>query len=459
MKDVLKRERAGALQRLKPYPAYKDSGVEWLGEIPAHWKAAKMWQVGRAMSGGTPAREERTYWDGDIPWVSPKDMKRRLIDSSQDTVTERAIEETGIKLIAPPVVLIVVRGMILAHSFPVAITTVPVTINQDMKALTFRVGILPLFMVWLFEGVGRPLLATIVEEAAHGTRAIRMDQWRSVTVPVPAEVEQRGIIAFLDRKTARIDALVAKKERLIELLQEKRTALITGAVTTGLDPNVPVKDSGVEWLGKTPAHWEVKRLWHLTPSDRRIMYGIVLPGPNVDDGVLIVKGGDVSPERLRIDRLNRTTREIESGYVRSRLRGGDLVYAIRGSIGEVAMVPLELQGANLTQDAARISYTSATHGPWLLQALKSMRVFAQLEAGAVGATIRGINIRDLKRASIAVPPVEEQRAIAAFLHQETARIDALIAKVHEAIDRLKELRTALTSAAVTGKIDLRKEVA
>jgi type I restriction enzyme S subunit len=252
--------------------------------------------------------------------------------------------------------------------------------------------------------------------------------------------------------------LVAKKERLIELLQEKRTALITRAVTKGLDPNAPMKDSGVEWLGEIPAHWKVKRLWHLTPRDRRIMYGIVLPGPNVDDGVPIVKGGDISPERLRLDRLNRTTREIESGYVRSRLQGGDLVYAIRGSIGEVAVVPNELAGANLTQDAARIAYTAATHGPWLLHALKSAAVFAQLEVGALGATIRGVNICDLKRASIPVPPRSEQEAIATFLERDVARLDALIAKVRTAIDRLRELRTALISAAVTGKIDVREEV-
>jgi type I restriction enzyme, S subunit len=201
----------------------------------------------------------------------------------------------------------------------------------------------------------------------------------------------------------------------------------------------------------------VKRLWHLTPYGRRIMYGIVLPGPNVDDGVPIVKGGDVSPNRLRLDRLNRTTREIEAGYARSRLRGGDLVYAIRGSIGEVAMAPNELEGANLTQDAARISYTAATEGHWLLYALKSVVVFAQLEAGALGATISGINIRDLKRALVPVPPRAEQEAIAMFLDRETAKIDAMVAKVHEAIDRLKELRTALISAAVTGKIDVRGE--
>jgi type I restriction enzyme, S subunit len=138
--------------------------------------------------------------------------------------------------------------------------------------------------------------------------------------------------------------------------------------------------------------------------------------------------------------------------VRSRLRGGDLVYAIRGSIGEVAIIPDELAGANLTQDAARISYTPAIHGPWLVHALKSTAVFAQLEAGALGTTIRGINIRDLKRASIVVAPAVEQRAIAGFLDRETTRIDALVAKVRDAIDRLKELRTALISGAVTGKI-------
>ena len=135
------------------------------------------------------------------------------------------------------------------------------------------------------------------------------------------------------------------------------------------------------------------------------------------------------------------------------------MYAIRGSIGEVAIVPGELDGANLTQDAARIAFTTATHGPWLLHALKSAAVFAQLEAGALGATIRGVNIRDLKRASIPVPPRVDQEAIATFLNPETAKTDALVAKVREAVDSLKEFRTALISAAVTGKIDVREQVA
>lgn len=224
-----------ATKGLDPNVPMKDSGVEWLGAIPAHWEVARMWRMSTATSGGTPAKEERAYWDGGIPWVSPKDMKRRFIDSSEDTVTERAIAETAIRLIAPPVVLIVVRGMILAHSFPVAVTRVPVTINQDMKALQFRGGVQPEFMAWLLEGIGKSLAAAVVEEAAHGTRALRMDEWRIVIVPVPTEQEQGAIIAHLNRKTARIDALIAKIHDAIDRLKELRTALISAAVTGKID--------------------------------------------------------------------------------------------------------------------------------------------------------------------------------------------------------------------------------
>ena len=290
---------------------------------------------------------------------------------------------------------------------------------------------------------------------AGGQKRISDDFIRDFRHPVPSLREQCAITAFLDRETAQIDAQVARKERLIELLQEKRTALITRAVTRGLDPNVPMKDSGVDWLGEIPAHWEVKRLWHLTPSGRKIMYGIVLPGPDVDDGIPIVKGGDVAASRLKLETLSKTTFEIESRYVRSRLTGGDLVYAIRGSIGAVEMVPDELDGANLTQDAARVAYTRTTHGGWLMYTLQSKVVFSQLDAGALGATIKGINIRDLKRALIPVPPKCEQERMASYLDTETARFDALSAKVREAIDHLREFRTALISAGVTGKIDVR----
>ena len=277
-------------------------------------------------------------------------------------------------------------------------------------------------------------------------------------IPYPEIDEQRAIADFLDRETAKIDGLVERKERLIELLQEKRTSLITRVVTRGLDPNVPMKDSGVEWLGEIPA--SLGREASLAPGTIRAQDHVRNRPPragHVDDGVPIVKGGDVAAARLKLDALSKTTFEVESLHIRSRLTGGDLVYAIRGSIGDVEMVPDELDGANLTQDAARVAYMRTTHGGWLMYALRSQAVFSQLEAGALGATIKGINIRDLKRAVIPVPRKREQEQIASFLDMETARIDTLIAKIRQAIDLLKEFRTALISAAVTGKIDVREE--
>ncbi len=422
----------GALRRFRRYPAYKDSGIERLGKIPASWTATKIKRVCRFAYGDSLSADFRR--DGDV----------EVYGSNGPVGTHDCANTLG------PCLVIGRKGSFGKVSFskwPVFAIDTTFFVDQRFSRTNIR---------WLYYILSDTRLDSATKDSA--IPGLDREDAYAQYVCLCLETEQRAITAFLDRETARIDALVTKKERLIALLQEKRTALITRTVTKGLDPNVPLKDSGVEWLGEIPAPWQAKRLWHLTPSGRRIMYGIVLPGPNVDDGVPIVKGGDVAPNRLRLEGLNRTTRDIEAGYVRSRLRGGDLVYAIRGSIGEVAMVPDELEGANLTQDAARIAYTAATEGHWLLYALKSVAVFAQLEAGALGATISGINIRDLKRVSVPVPPRLEQGAIVAFLDRETAKIDAMVAKVRQAIDRLKELRTALIAAAVTGKIDVRQEV-
>lgn len=209
------------------------------------------------------------------------------------------------------------------------------------------------------------------------------------------------------------------------------------------------KDSGLEWLGEVPKHWEVKRLMHLTDQARPIMYGIVLPGPDVDDGVPIVKGGDVKPGRLTLENLCRTTPEIEAGYVRSRLMEGDIVFSIRGTVGEAEVVPAEITGANLTQDAARISTGSRVLSGWLLYSVKAKAIVDPLLSLSLGAAVRGVNIRDLKRVEILVPPTNEQRRVVEYLERETAKIDTLVEKKRTLIERLKEKRTALISRTVT----------
>jgi type I restriction enzyme S subunit len=238
--ELLQERRTALITRavtkgLDPNVPMKDSRVEWLGDVPAHWAMTKMWDVSRATSGATPTRENRDFWDGGIPWVSAKDMKRRLIDSSEDTVSEAALSQTGLKLIPPSAVLVVVRGMILAHTLPVALNTVRVTINQDMKALRLDGRISPQYFAYWLEGVGPEVLAVLVEEAAHGTKAIRIDRWRVLPVQVPPIAEQISIVKHVEEMTAKLDSLSVLVQDAIDRLREFRTALISAAVTGKID--------------------------------------------------------------------------------------------------------------------------------------------------------------------------------------------------------------------------------
>ena len=446
---------------LLKYTKYKDSGIEWLGDVPAHWELARLWRLSSAISGATPTKDNPVYWDGKIPWVSPKDMKRRRIATSQDRITQRALEETGIKLIQPGAVLVVVRGMILAHSFPVAVTTAPVTINQDMKALRLVDGFDTSYFAWTLDGLARGIIATVVEEAAHGTRVIRMDQWRNVVCPVPPYTEQRAIAAFLDRETAKIDALVAKKERLIELLQEKRTALITRAVTRGLDPNVPMKNSGVEWLGETPAHWELVPLRRLIRGIEQGWSPVAEERPAADDEWGVIKLSAVNKGLFREEEhkaLPPNTHPDE----RYEIRQGDFLLTRSNTpdlVGDVCVVGAVRDRLMLCDLVYRLRLVGTrVHGTFLSYWLLSRTGRHRIEVEARGSSRSMVKVsQEIVRAlPVATPSLEEQRAIAAFLNLEMAKIDALIARVQEARNHLKELRTALISAAVTGKIDVRE---
>jgi type I restriction enzyme S subunit len=187
------------------------------------------------------------------------------------------------------------------------------------------------------------------------------------------------------------------------------------------------------------------------------VYGILLPGPRLNEGVPYIGAGDVK-DQLRLDDLPRTTQEIASQYPRSCMRAGEIVYAIRGSFGAVEIVPPELDGVNLSRDTARVSPRKTVVGRWLCWALRSSTSQNQFDFHELGATITGVNIRDLKRVFLPYPPEVEQEAIADYLDKQTEKLDALISKVRDAIGSLKELRTALISAAVTGKIDVREEL-
>lgn len=270
--------------------------------------------------------------------------------------------------------------------------------------------------------------------------------------PLP---EQTQIAAFLDHETAKIDRLIEKQEELIRLLKEKRQAVISHAVTKGLNPHAPLKDSGIEWLGQVPAHWKISELRYEVKPETSITYGIVQAGPDVEDGIPYIKTSDMSGDALPFEGYSKTSRTIAESFARSMVAPNDIVIAIRASVGKCHLVPQELAGANLTQGTAKISPALEHSFKFFYWYLSSDQSQAYFDSVAKGATFREITLEKLRKAPITLPPVDEQRAIVGQVEAQHKRFASLIRAAQEQTTLLQERRTALVSAAVTGKIDVR----
>ena len=291
---------------------------------------------------------------------------------------------------------------------------------------------------------------------AGGQKRISDDFVRNFRHPVPSLSEQCAIADFLDHETAKIDGLVARKERLIELLQEKRTGLITRAVTRGLDPNVPMKDSGVEWLGEIPAHWEAKRTKFAatlrsghTPSRQNPEYwrGCTIPWFGLAD-VWQIRDGQVEYVHATAEKIS------ELGLANSAARllpTGTVILSRTASVGFSAILGVDMA---TTQDFVNWVCGPSLRSEYLLYVFRAMG--PEFRRLTMGSTHQTIYMPAVGCFSTPVPPVPEQDQIIAFIRKETSAIDALISKVRQAIDHLREFRTALISAAVTGKIDVRE---
>ncbi len=208
----------------------KRTGIEWLGRVPRDWSVVSLGYLVRVVSGSTPSKNNPAFWGGDVPWVSPKDMKQWEIGDSEDHITQDALRESGIALIPPPAVLLVVRGMILARDVPVAVTTAPVTINQDMKSLIPRAGLSASFLAHVLRSI-RSAFFAILEESGHGTKCLRTDLWKKVRIAVPDQPTQRRICEHINVQSACIGRVVQKIGQQIARLRAYRHALVSAAVT------------------------------------------------------------------------------------------------------------------------------------------------------------------------------------------------------------------------------------
>ncbi len=449
---------AGALSRLNPYSAYKDSGVEWLGEIPAHWEVKRVSQISEILRGKFThrPRNDPALYNGPYPFIQTGDVTRarKEITDYRQTLNERGL---GVSKMFPSGTLVMT---IAANIGDVAVLDFSACFPDSVVGFVPRSGIERDFLFYVFLAMKPELL----REAPVNTQGnLNIERIGSIgsPIPVPSESEQRAIAAFLDRETAKIDALVAKKERLIELLQEKRTALISHAVTKGLDPDVPLKDSGVEWLGEIPEHWEIMRLKQAS----RIQGGFAFSTDSFrNEGIPVVRMNNIRRGILDLDDVVRIPEhKCKDAFA---LNEGDIIYGLSGSIGDTgslgnyAVVRKGDTPAQLNQRVARLRpMIGRITEKFLVGSLQTDVFYGQVLSHTTGTAQFNVSTNDIGNVVLALPPIKEQRAITAFLDLEIAPINALIAKVQEAIDRLKELRTALISAAVTGKIDVREVAA
>jgi len=445
---------AGAT-RFGPYPDYATSGTEWLHDVPSHWKIIRLksaLSLSREKNGKRPvgAMLSVSGYRGVEPKVYDHEEQRRTDDELEDY-----------RVVRP--------GQLVANTMWLNYSGLGVSEYEGHVSPAYRCYNIGSkyhgpFLHHLMRSsiyVGR--YCGLLYGIRPNSLQIKNHDWDSIELLIPPIDEQRAIAHFLDRETSKIDALVAKKQRLIELLQEKRTALITHAVTKGLDPNAPMKPSGIDWLGDIPAHWELQKLKHIAGTQKGFAFKIHL---FCERGIPIVKASDLNLGSIRPS-TTYIANEQAHAFPKVRLRTGDVILSTVGSkptvagsaVGQVAMVPDHLNHALLNQNTVRLDPGPTILSAHLFRVLNSrpFRIYLDLHAHGT-ANQASLNVADVMDYLVPLPSIGEQRAISDWIQSKELQVERLEDAVRRATGLLKEFRTALISAAVTGKIDVRDTV-
>ena len=439
------------------YPVYKEPGVEWLGEVPEHWVVSRLgfesWMRARLGWKGLKADE---YVEDGFVLLSTPNIKNREIDfENVNFVSRERYDESPEIQLQQGDVLLAKDGSTLGTVNLVRSLPRPATVNSSVAVITPGRRLNGLFLHYLFQSSF--LVQTIQRiKGGMGVPHLFQEDLNRFYLPLPPTAEQDSIATFLDRETAKIDALVAEYRTLIELLKEKRQAVISHAVTKGLDPTVPMKDSGVAWLGEVPEHWSVARLKRdlefLTSGSRGWAEHYA------DEGALFLRIGNLTRDRITLDLSDIQRVDVPEGSEgeRTAVRPGDVLFSITAYLGSVAVVPDSIEEAYVSQHVALARLRGQIFSPeWVAYVTLSIIGQTYLALRGYGGTKIQLSLDDVASLIAPVPSTAEQRAISDFLDRETAKLDSLVTEGEQAISLLQERRTALISAAATGKIDVR----
>lgn len=434
--------------KMKQYKKYKPSGIEWIGEIPEHWDVKKLKYVTKdVITGKTPPSSNLDYYNGSIDWFSPGDFNNKLVLSdSKRKITNQAIEEAGIKLYPPYSVLLIGIGATLGK---IGITISQATSNQQINAIIFNENkINPFFGLYFLMSFKNE----IIRLANVATLAIfNQSQTKELELFVPSSEEQTAIANYLDKKTSEIDKLISQKENLLKLYEEEKTAIINQAVTKGIDPDVKLKDSGLDWLGDIPKHWKAKRVATLGEFSK----GKGIPRSELkDSGCPAILYGDIYTKyNLKADFIyNHISEETAKSAI--KIQFGDILFTGSGeTIEDIGKCITYVGNENVYVGGdVIILKQEKCNSLFLSYSLSSNTSIFQKARMAKGEIIVHIYASNLREIILLEPLLKEQTQIVQYIETETVRINAKSEKTKKLIELLKEYKTALISEVVTGKV-------
>lgn len=435
---------------LPRYSSYKDSGVEWLGEVPSHWEVlALKYCLYSIISGITADQVEEG--DETVPVTRIETISGGIFNHERLGFIKRNDARLDKKLYRGDILFSNINSLNMIGNCAVYSEDAEIFAGMNLLVLRPRTGN---NAKWLYYYVRSSIFRQIVEslsKPAINQASIPQSAVAAIRICAPTTNEQTAIAEFLDRETGKIDALVAEQERLIALLTEKRQAVISHAVTKGLNPTAPMKPSGIDWLGDIPSHWDIKQLKHIGDAQIGLTYD---PSElvNEDEGVLVLRSSNVQQGQICYDDNVYVSKEIPEKLI---TRSDDILICSRNGsralIGKNALISGNAIGVTF---GAFMTIFRSSLNKYLVWVLGS-QIFEFQSGSFLTSTINQLTIGNLYSFTIPIPPQEEREKIGHFLSIKTGEIDLLISQSKTAISLLQERRTALISAAVTGKIDVR----
>ena len=425
---------------------YKDSGIEWIGQIPKEWEIGKVKNYYSLQTGFTPDTKNELYYDDNgALWVNISDMG----DSHYISNTKKKISDYYISKFKPP---IVPKGSLL-YSFKLSVGTVAIAgeemyTNEAIAAFLQKDGINLSFLYYS----SQVCIIFNANENIYGAKLLNQDLINNATIIFPPLAEQQKIADYLDKVCGEVDEMVALQETMIEELKAYKQSVITEAVTKGLNPNVPMRNSGIDWIGEIPEHWELGRLKHVCKINGRIGFRGYTSEDLVSEGEGAYTIGGKHISRNVIDLSNPDYLSWDKYYESPEImvKKGDMVIAQRGTLGRVALIREEIGPATINPSLVLLNNIS-NNAVYLYWWLCSSSISVKIDLLNTSTAVPMISQKQIENLELLLPPLAEQRAIATYLDTKCSEIDSLIALKQAKIEELKEYKKSVIYEYVTGK--------